>query len=135
MALVISLRPNKILKFLAQNCIRLEPGPFRVWPLDFLVQNIELFTTPKYGTVVVLSLSSGCLDLRMLGRSLCRVFFCFRDHGLILFRNYYPFIYPLDFRSFAKLFSSWELFVCTLLSFRGQVIATPPFQIIIYLTF
>ena len=111
MALVTSLQPNKILKFLAQNCIRLESGPFRAWSLDFLVQNIEPFNTPKYGTVVVLSLSSGCLDLRMLGRSLCRVFFCFRDHdGLILCRNYVILLYIpwISTHLKKKIFSSGE---------------------------
>ena len=48
MVLVVSSQPNKTFKFfLSQNYIKLESNPFRTRPLDFLVQNIELFTTPK----------------------------------------------------------------------------------------
>jgi len=38
------------LNFLVQNYIRLEPGFFRARPLDFLVQNVGPFTTPRCGT-------------------------------------------------------------------------------------
>ena len=39
--------PTKPLNFLVQNCIRLEPSPFRARPLDFLIQNLRPFTTPS----------------------------------------------------------------------------------------
>ena len=54
--LVVSSQPNKTL---VQNCIRLEPGSFRTRLLDFLVQNLEPFTTPKRTT-------------RFTGASFCR---------------------------------------------------------------
>jgi len=39
--------PTRSLNYLVQNCIRLQPGPFRARPLDFLVQNFGPFTTPS----------------------------------------------------------------------------------------
>ena len=40
--------PSRPLNFLAQNCIRLEPGSSRARRLDFLVQNVGPFTTPSH---------------------------------------------------------------------------------------
>ena len=38
--------PIKSLNYLVQNCLRLEPVPFKTRPLNFLFQNIGPFTTP-----------------------------------------------------------------------------------------
>ena len=51
MALMVPTRP---LNFLVQNCIRLEPDPFRTQPLDFLVQNVGPFTTATCWHIIYL---------------------------------------------------------------------------------
>ena len=46
MILVVFSQSNTTFKFLAQNYIKLEPDPFKIRFLNFLIQNIGSFTTP-----------------------------------------------------------------------------------------
>ena len=56
MIIVVSSQSNKLLSFLAQNCIRLESNLFRIRLLDFLIQNIRPVTTPTHSIVTFLLL-------------------------------------------------------------------------------
>ena len=80
--------PIQSLNFLAQNCIKLEPGPFNARPLHFLGQNLWPFTTPTYNAQTTPSI---CIDR-------CKI----RLHGGHLWRNR-P-IYP-DLRVYDHLFT------------------------------